>query len=59
MAITIRQKGQKWNIELCGEEWEFESRADMEKGLKTLLDMKQKKGQLRRDREWHTIAQLP
>jgi len=47
MAIKIRQYGQKWRIELIDEDWEFDSRADMEKGLKTLLDLKQKKGQIR------------
>ena len=49
MAIKIRQHGQKWRVELQEEEWEFENRADMEKGLKTLLDLKEKKGQIKRE----------
>lgn len=48
MAIKIKQNGQKWRVELQEEEWEFEDRTDMEKGLKTLLDLKEKKGQIRR-----------
>jgi hypothetical protein len=47
MAITIKQMGQKWRIELHEEEWNFESRAEMEKGLKTLLDIKENKGNIR------------
>jgi hypothetical protein len=44
---NLKQHGQNWRIELNGEEWEFRSRADMEKALKTLLDMKENKGQLK------------
>lgn len=48
MGIKIKQYGQKWRIMIDeNEEWEFENRADMEKGLKTLLDLKEKKGQLK------------
>lgn len=49
MAIKIKQQGQKWRIGIDeNEEWEFESRADMEKGLKILMDLKENKGQIRR-----------
>ena len=44
MGIKIKQQGTKWRIGIDeNEEWEFESRADMEKGLKVLLDLKEKK----------------
>ena len=48
MAIKIKQQEKTWRIEIDCEEWQFDSRADMEKGLKTLLDLKEKKGQIRR-----------
>ena len=49
MGIKIKQAGTKWRISIEDEEWEFESRAEMEKNLKTILDMKEKKGQIKRE----------
>jgi len=48
MSIVIKQTGDKWRLELRDEEWVFESREDMEKGLKILLDMKNK-GRVRKN----------
>jgi hypothetical protein len=50
MAIRIKQREQKWQLQLDEEVWEFENRKDMEAGLKTLLDLKEKKGNLKKDR---------
>lgn len=48
MAIEIKQYNKKWRIEIQSEEWEFENRISMEKGLKILLDLKEKRGQVKK-----------
>lgn len=47
MAIKIKQNNQKWRLNIEDEEWEFETRAEMEKGLKILLDLKERKGNIK------------
>jgi hypothetical protein len=49
MSIKIKQQQQKWLIQLDEETWQFESRKEMEVGLKQLLDLKEKKGNIRND----------
>jgi hypothetical protein len=45
MAITIKQRdGEKWRIELNGEEWEMENIEEMQKVLKEIIEMKTKYG---------------
>ena len=46
MAINIKQEGNKWKLGISEEVWQFDSRAEMEKCLKTLLDIKEKKGRI-------------
>lgn len=46
MALTIKQYGKKWRLSIDHEEWELDSREDLENAVKTLLDLKEKKGQL-------------
>ena len=46
MSIKIRQNGDNYRVNLDDEEWQFNSRKEMEAGLKILLDMKDKKGKL-------------
>lgn len=46
MALSIKQHGSKWRIAIDHEEWELDSRADLDSAIKTLLDLKEKKGQL-------------
>jgi len=48
MTIKIRQQQQKWQLQLDEETWQFESRKEMETGLKQLLDLKEKKGNIRK-----------
>lgn len=47
--IRIKQNREKWILGIESEEWQFESREEMEKSLKTILDLKSKNGQLRGD----------
>lgn len=47
MSIKIKQMQQKWQLHLDEEVWQFESRKEMEAGLKQLLDLKEKKGNIR------------
>jgi len=47
MGIKIKQTNQKWRLCIEDEEWEFATRKEMEVGLKTLLDMKEKKGNIK------------
>jgi len=49
MAIKIRQQQQKWVLELEAECWHFESRKEMEAGLKQLLDLKEKRGNIKKN----------
>lgn len=42
MAIRI-SGSQRWNIIINDEQFEFENRKEMEKALKVLLDLKEKK----------------
>jgi len=48
MAITIKQRAEVWRLIISEEEWEFNNRADLEKALKTLLDMKTTRGNLKK-----------
>lgn len=45
--IGIRQRGEKWQIIVKEETWEFENREDMESELKKLLDSKETFGKLK------------
>lgn len=47
MAITIKQHGEKWRLIIENEEWSFENRKDLDDNLKKILDIKEKKGQIR------------
>ena len=46
MGITIKQREEKWRVEIREESWEFPTREDLDKALKTLLDLKQKNGRV-------------
>jgi len=46
MAIKIKQHAEKWRIEIEREEWEFDSRKDLDDNLKKILDIKEKKGRI-------------
>ncbi|MCK9429498.1 MAG: hypothetical protein M0R17_05800 [Candidatus Omnitrophica bacterium] len=45
--ITIKEYGKNWRITLQDEIWQCEDREDMERVLKILLDLKEKKGRLK------------
>jgi hypothetical protein len=47
MSIKIKQYALKWRLEIEHEEFEFDSRKDMELSLTKILDIKEKKGQLK------------
>lgn len=47
MSIVIRQRNQKWRLEIREEEFEFENRSEMEMALKDILEMKEKRGQIK------------
>jgi len=47
MAIKIKQHKTGYRLEIDNEEWEFESRKEMEKVLKIFLDLKELNGQLK------------
>ena len=42
MSLEIKQHGDGWKISMEKERWHFKSKEDMEKCLKTLLDLKDK-----------------
>lgn len=44
--IAIRQKSNKYRLEIAGEEWEFDTREEMQKVLDYLLDLKEKNGKV-------------
>ena len=44
MTIKITQYGEKWRIGIEHEVWEFDDRKDFDENLKTILDIKDKKG---------------
>lgn len=48
MGITIKIYDGKWRIEIENEKWEFENRKELDIGLKTLLDLKDKKGRVKK-----------
>ena len=48
--IKIKMRGDKWRMEI-EEEFEFETREEMEQNLKFFLDMKQNNGRLKENRE--------
>ena len=48
MAINIKQYQDKWRIEIEREEWEFESRKDLDDNLKKILDIKENKGRIKK-----------
>ena len=45
--IGIKQNGEKWNMIIKEEQWQFETREQMEDILKNLLDMKETHGKLK------------
>lgn len=47
MAITIKQRGEKWRMIIQEEELEFEDREKLDKNLKIILDLKQEYGGLK------------
>jgi len=49
MAIQIKQNREKWHLKISEEEWQFENRKEMEETLKVILDIKEKKGQLKKE----------
>ena len=51
MSIKIKQQQEKWIIQLDEETWQFQNRKEMEAGLKQLLDLKEKKGNIREERK--------
>ena len=44
--IALRLKGNKYRLEISGEEWEFDTRAEMQSILDYLLDLKEKRGKV-------------
>ena len=48
MGITIKVYNDKWMIEIENEKWEFNSKEELEKAFKTLLDLKDKKGRIKK-----------
>jgi len=51
--ITIKEYGKNWRITLQDEIWQCEDRTDMERILKQLLDLKEKKGQLKENEKYN------
>jgi hypothetical protein len=51
MSIKIKQQQENWLIQLDEEIWKFQNRKEMEAGLKQLLDLKEKKGNIREERK--------
>jgi len=49
MSIKIKQQQEKWIIELEQEVWQFANRKEMELGLKQLLDLKEKRGNIKKN----------
>lgn len=47
MAITIKQRGEKWRMIIQDEELEFENRKKLDENLKTILDLKEKYGKIK------------
>jgi hypothetical protein len=47
MAIKIKQHDDEWRIIIDLEEWKFNTRQEMEAGLKVLLDLKENNGQIK------------
>lgn len=47
MAITIKQRWEKWRMIIQEEELEFEDREKLDKNLKIILDLKQEYGGLK------------
>lgn len=55
--INIKKRGDKWRINIKDEEFEFDSRKQMQINLDDLLDMKEKHGNIRQpqqdeDKKW-------
>ena len=46
MAITIKDRGDKWRVVIQQEEWEFDKRKTLDENLKKILDMKEKDGRI-------------
>ena len=49
--IAIRLKGNKYRLEISGEEWEFDSREEMQRRLTYLLDLKETNGKINKNYE--------
>jgi len=50
--ITIKQKQEKWRIEINGEEWQFENYDEFGTCLSKILEMKKNNGQVKDSREY-------
>jgi len=47
--IAIRQRDGKWEVEIREEKWQFETKQEMKDCLGSILDMKEKYGQLKKE----------
>jgi hypothetical protein len=45
--IAIRQKGNKYRLEINGEEWELDTREEMQQILDYLLNLKESRGKIK------------